>query len=138
MDAEQIPGSSVQPHRSWIRVSLCARASCGKLERGFWLGDVAFYERRLATNATMVLPTPGGIMDRTSTIAAMREAARWQSVELSDTQLMRFAADKAVLIYSVQADRGDASNRYKALCSSIYTDTIEGWQLLLHQQTPIV
>ena len=108
-----------------------------KVEEEFWRGDEAYYEKTLAPNATMVFPSPAGIMDRVNTVQAIRNAPRWQSVELRDTRCLSAAGQTRILVYRVVATRSQDHASYEALCSSVYIQVKNTWQLLLHQQTPL-
>ena len=108
-----------------------------KVEEEFWRGDEAYYEKALAPNATMVFPAPAGIMDRVNTVQAIRNAPRWQSVELRDTRCLTAAGQTRILVYRVVATRSQDHASYEALCSWVYIQVKNTWQLLLHQQTPL-
>lgn len=54
------------------------------LEKQFWLGDAAFYERTLAPGAIMVLPEPAGVLDRAATVEAISSSSRWQSASMKN------------------------------------------------------
>jgi hypothetical protein len=108
-----------------------------KVEEEFWRGDDAYYEKALAPNATMVFPVPAGIMDRVSTVQAIRNAPRWHTVEFCDTQCLSAAGQTRILVYRVVAKRSQDQVSYEALCSSVYVQIENTWQLLLHQQTPL-
>jgi hypothetical protein len=108
-----------------------------KIEEEFWRGDAAYYEKGLAPSAIMVFPAPAGIVDRVSTIEAIRSAPRWRSVEFRDTRCLSAAEQTRILIYRVVAKRAQDQTSYEALCSSVYIQAENTWQLLLHQQTPL-
>jgi hypothetical protein len=104
-----------------------------QIEKGFWTGDAAFYGKYLAPNALMVFPM--GVLDRAATIETIREAPRWRNVQFEDQRLSIELGQPAMVVYRVIADRGDASTRYEALCSSVYVESGSIWKLLVHQQT---
>ena len=106
------------------------------LEEQFWTGDSDFYEQHLATDALMVFPKPAGVMDRPATLESIQSGGRWNKVEITDKRLIKPAQDTAILVYSVNADRGNSDTAYAAQCSSTYVSTSGGWQLAVHQQTP--
>jgi hypothetical protein len=108
-----------------------------KMEEAFWRGDEAYYERTLASKATMVMPAPAGIMNRADTIEAIRNAPRWCSVEFADAHCLSAAEQTCILIYRALAKRSQDRASYEALCSSVYVRSQDAWQLLLHQQTPL-
>lgn len=108
-----------------------------KVEEEFWRGDAAYYEKGLAPNAMMVFPAPAGVMDKVSSIEAIRSAPRWQSVEFRDARCLSAAGQTRILIYRALAKRTQDEASYEALCSSVYIQRQREWQLLLHQQTPL-
>jgi hypothetical protein len=105
-------------------------------EEQFWTGDAAYCSEHLATQSLMVFPPPAGVLNRARAISAIRAAPRWKNVSLGTRRLVRPAEHTAVLAYAVTADRGDASSRYQAMCSSTYVRLSGQWKLVLHQQTP--
>lgn len=106
------------------------------LEEGFWRGDAPFYEEHLAPDALMVFPAPTGILERDDTVASIREAPRWENVRLTKKHVTRPHVHTAILAYEAQADQADVDSAYRAVCSSTYVKTPDGWRLALHQQTP--
>lgn len=108
-----------------------------QLEKQFWLGDAAFYERTLAPQALMVLPPPAGVLGRAATIDSIRSGARWRDVSFDDRHLVPVARDTVVLAYAARADRGDGEAVYTARCSSVYVRGDRDWHLALHHQTPM-
>lgn len=108
-----------------------------QLEKQFWLGDAAFYERTLAPQALVVLPPPVGVLERTATIDSIRSGARWRDVSFSDRHLAPVAQDTVALAYAARADRGGGEAVYVARCSSVYVRGDRSWCLALHHQTPV-
>ena len=113
----------------------------GREER-FWRGGVAVYDEGLAREALMVFGPPAGVMDRAQTLAAMAEAPRWQTVNLTEMQVLQPAPGVAIVVYLACASRGGGSPEYLARCSSVYLRRSEAgeladWRLALHQQTPL-
>lgn len=104
------------------------------LEECFWLGDAEFYERTLAPDAVMVLPDPAGLLDRSTTIEAIRESDRWQRVSF-DERWQASAGDAIVLVYTANAERHDPGSIHVARCSSTYVRSDTHWKLLLHHQS---
>lgn len=81
---------------------------------------------------------PGGMVidDRVQVIDAMR-GGPWASFELSDERVLDLGPSSAVVAYRATARRG--VDEYAALFTSTYVceGDGDGWQLALHQQTPI-
>ncbi|WP_156899766.1 nuclear transport factor 2 family protein [Luteimonas mephitis] len=107
-----------------------------QLEEQFWTSGADFYDQRLGRNALMVFPEPAGVLDRKATLESLQSGARWKNVSFTNKKFAMPAQSTAVLVYSVQADRGGSGTAYSAQCSSTYVHSSGDWQLALHQQTP--
>ena len=107
-----------------------------KLERGFWLGDARYYAEHMADHAMMVFPEPVGVLQGDEIVAGLAGAPRWSDVTFYVRTGTR-AGDTLVLAYRAEATR-EGAPPYVALCSSTYNHTGEAWELLAHQQTPVV
>jgi hypothetical protein len=107
-------------------------------ERELWAraNDPAFYDERLVADAVLVFPAPFGLLDREATLAAVSSSSGWRSVELEDFRVVQLADGSAAAAYKATAVGADGS-AYAAYCSSVYVQGPTGWQLALHQQTPI-
>ena len=107
-------------------------------ERTLWAraNDAEFYRERLDDGALLVFPAPTGIIDRDQTIAAVASSGGWREFELVDFRLVELTDRTAAAAYRADAVSADGS-RYSAYCSSTYVREDSGWQLALHQQTPI-
>ena len=107
------------------------------LEREGWAalsgGDpAAFYDRVLASHAVMVFSF--GALNRDDAVAAMAQAPPWDEHELSDVEVRELAPGIAVVVYRVQARRGDEP--YEAMLASTYVCIGDDWRLAMHQQSP--
>ncbi|HWL33654.1 MAG TPA: DUF4440 domain-containing protein [Gaiellaceae bacterium] len=109
-----------------------------EFERQLWerANDVDFYSERLVEEAVLVFPAPFGLLDREATLAAVSSSAGWREFELDDFRVVPLADGSAAAAYRASAVRPDGSS-YAAYCSSVYLRGKPGWQLALHQQTPI-
>jgi hypothetical protein len=58
----------------------------------------------------------------------------WDRYDISDERVLDLTPDSALLVYKVDADRGDM--HYTALLNSTYVREDGEWRLALHQQTP--
>ena len=105
-------------------------------ERRFWLEGSATYERHLATDARLVFPLPTGVLDRAAMLDALRDAPRWRAVRFVLPYVIALGADAALLVYAVEAVHDADPDAYEALCTSAYRRRANGWELVLHQQTP--
>ena len=94
-----------------------------------------FYRNVLADDALMVLPN--GVMGRDATIEAFLTAPQWTEFKLDDVQEVTIGPDAVLVTYRATASRGGDEPRYEALMSSVYRRTVDGWRLVLHQQTPV-
>ncbi|RXZ66074.1 nuclear transport factor 2 family protein [Pelagerythrobacter rhizovicinus] len=102
-------------------------------ERRLWMEGAAAYDELVAPDCVMVFPGIG-TMDRAGAIAGIENAPRWQELDISETRLVRFGKDVAVLAYRAEARRGD-DPAYTCHCSSTYRGADAGWHLIQHQQT---
>ena len=94
----------------------------------------AFYEQVLAEHAVMIFP--GGLLIKgKARILESMEGPPWQWFELQDAEVIALSDDTYAVAYEVSAQR-EGSQVYHALISSIYTRAGDGWQLVLHQQSP--
>jgi Domain of unknown function (DUF4440) len=109
-----------------------------EFERELWAraNDSAFYSERLTNDAVLVFPAPFGLLDRDQTLEAVSGSAGWREVDLQDYRLVELTERSAAAAYRADAIGADGSP-YSAFCSSAYVRGDVGWQLALHQQTPI-
>ena len=106
------------------------------LERRFWKGDAAFYERHLLADAVVALPVPAGILRRDQIIASVADGPRWAKLRIVNPRVVRLSDTSALLTYRAQASREGAAAPYLTVASSAYVLTGGEWQLAFHQQTP--
>jgi len=105
------------------------------LERSLWLGGPEVYERALDPACLAALPGVGLLTAAAAILASVREAPRWDSVDMEERHLARPADDFAVLAYRARAQRADA-DPYDVWCTSTYRRVGAAWRLVQHQQTP--
>ena len=106
------------------------------LERRFWKGDAAFYERHLSADAVMAFPVAAGILRRDQIIASVADGPRWAQLRIVNPRVVRLSDTSALLTYRAQASREGDSAPFLAVASSAYILTGGEWQLAFHQQTP--
>jgi hypothetical protein len=108
-----------------------------ELERRFWAsaGDREGYGQHLAPDALHVFPGLG-IVDRRNVLDGVAAAEPWQRVALDEPLLVLLDAGSAALVYRAVARRADGAD-YVAAITSVYRKDAAGWQLVLHQQTPL-
>ncbi|MCT7664117.1 nuclear transport factor 2 family protein [Shinella kummerowiae] len=103
-----------------------------ELERRFWLEGICVYEAHLHKDARMIFPGMG-ILDRSAILDSLRDAPRWDHVDMCNRQLAD-AGNVVFLAYVAVARRGD-SHPYKAFCGSTYIRKNPGALMIAHQQT---
>ena len=109
-----------------------------QLERRGWdalsgPNGAAFYDELMADDGLMLFP--GMVLDKRTTLAAIRGAAPWARFELSDVRVIEPTPDCAIVAYSATAQRPGESE-YRAVMSSSYARRDGRWRLVLHQQSP--
>lgn len=110
-----------------------------ELERRGWESltgptGAEFYERVMSEDARMVFPT--GVLDRTTSLDAIRTANPWQAFQLESATVTRPAPGVGVVVYRATARRS-GPDEYRAWMSSTYVqDEAAEWKLVLHQQSP--
>jgi hypothetical protein len=103
-----------------------------ELERRLWLEGISVYEAHLHEGARMIFPGMG-ILDRSAILDSLRDAPRWDHVDMCNRQLAD-AGGFVFLAYAAIARRGD-SPPYKAFCGSAYVRKHLGAIMIAHQQT---
>ena len=107
------------------------------LEQHFWQvagGDRDGYEANLAQDALHAFPG-WGVTDRERVLAAVAESRPWDSFTIDDPHIVALGDDVAALVYTTHADRG--GHKYDAAITSVYRRRGDGWELVVHQQTPL-
>jgi uncharacterized protein (TIGR02246 family) len=118
-------------------VSTPAARELVELERGFWdaAGDRERYAAGLADDALHVFPG-WGVAGRAAVLDGVASAEPWQDVRIDDPRVVPLGEDAAALVYTAVASRSGQS-AYRAAITSVYRRTDGGWELALHQQTPL-
>jgi hypothetical protein len=93
-----------------------------------------FYDAFMTDDAVMVLPF--AVLDRSATVAAMRDAPPWSTHHLEDVRVVELGDSGATLIYRATAQREDQPE-YRALMSTTYVRQDDEWLVAMHQQTPV-
>jgi hypothetical protein len=96
----------------------------------------AFYGSVMAEDAVMVL-AHGFVFDRAETLDSLDGTPPWSGYEITDERLVAVGVDAAALVYRARAWRDGEPAVFRALMSSVYVRTPEGWRLSLYQQTPV-
>lgn len=92
------------------------------------------YEKFLADDAVVVVP--GMVLDKQSTIEAMKQSPGWSSFEADDPQLLDLGDGAALVTYTFSGHR-DPDTDYNAVLTSVYSKGDGGWRMRFHQQTPL-
>ncbi|WP_160382068.1 nuclear transport factor 2 family protein [Pseudooceanicola pacificus] len=104
------------------------------IEELLWTGGTDALRNRLAPACLMSFPGTG-VLEGEAILDSLKDAPRWQQVAMDSRHLAR-TDGLAVLCYTASALRdGDAP--YRAMCSSTWARTGDGWRLVQHQQTPL-
>jgi ketosteroid isomerase-like protein len=95
---------------------------------------VPFCEEWLADDALMIVP--GMVVDRATFLQAVAHEEPWASHRIEEPRTIELTDNSAALVYRVTARR-DGQPEYAGLLTSVYAERGDGWQLVLHQQTPM-
>jgi hypothetical protein len=107
-----------------------------QFEERLWTGDARDYEQCIDDESLMVVPAPPFIYKGRDAAQAMAQTPRWDSVELTERQVMRPQEGLIVIAYMARAHRGEGED-YEAHCTSTYRRLAhEEWRVIQHQQTP--
>ena len=107
-----------------------------QFEEKLWTGDPDDYRHCIDEEGLLVVPAPPFILKGGDAAEAMAQTPRWESVELSDRQVMRPQEGLIVIAYHARAHR-DGAEDYEAHCTSTYRRLAhEDWRVVQHQQTP--
>ena len=107
------------------------------IEEGFWraAGDREQYAGNLAADAVHVFPG-WGITTREAALDGVAAAEPWSAFSLEDPEVLVLSDDVAALVYRARAARRHGPP-YAAAITSAYRRRDGGWELVLHQQTPV-
>lgn len=103
-------------------------------ERQFWLAGIGYFEASLAEGCLMAFAPPVGILAGADIAPTLQGVPRWAELDMRDQQQSTHG-DTAVLAYRAVANR-EGQATYRAVCTSTYVKTGQGWRLVQHQQTP--
>lgn len=108
------------------------------LEEAFWraAGSRDAYAANLADDAVHVFPGWGATFDNERVLQAVESAEPWKTFSIEAPALVELGADVAGLVYTARARRA-SDDEYNAAITSIYRRVDDGWELVVHQQTPL-
>jgi hypothetical protein len=106
------------------------------LEEAFWraAGDPDAYATRLAADAVHVFPG-WGVAERDAVLGGVASASPWTSFSIEEPRVVQLGDAAAALVYTARASRG--AEEYRAGITSAYRRRGDGWELAVHQQTPL-
>jgi Domain of unknown function (DUF4440) len=109
-----------------------------ELELSFWnaAGNPEIYESNFAADGLAVFAMEDGILPKKKVLASVSGGKPWSEVKIENETLLRLADDVVALVYKGTGIRNNA-DPYTALISSVYRRKDGGWELALHQQTPL-
>ena len=96
--------------------------------------DLDHYRAVCREDALFIMP--GLTATLAESIAGLEQSSPWDSFELADVQLRELGPDAAVIIYRFTGRRGEMT--YSADMASTYERDAGRWQLVIHQQTPVM
>ena len=133
---EPWPGA---PGRAQVTlVSLSILDELLTLEERFWraAGSRNAYASHLADDAVHVFPGWGATTDNERVLEAVDEVEPWETFAIDDPRLVELGEGAAALVYTARARRV-GQDEYVAAMSSVYRRAADGWELVIHQQTPL-
>jgi hypothetical protein len=108
------------------------------LEEGFWraAGKRDAYVVHLADDAVHVFPGWGATTDNERVLQAVESVEPWETFSIDDPTFVHLGAGAAALVYTAHARRA-GQDEYVAAMTSVYRHGGDGWELVIHQQTPL-
>ena len=104
-----------------------------EIENDLAEGDGAAYRRHLREDAIVIVP--GQVLHREGTATAMDASPGWDTFSIEGERLLPLGPDAATIVYRFHGRRGDFE--YRSKMASTYVRDDDGWQLVVHQQTPV-
>jgi hypothetical protein len=105
------------------------------LEQEFWTADAAFFREHVHERCLLVFPQMAELMTADEVADTVKDAPRWEHVDVTDPQFLMLADGTCLLSYLGRAQRGD--DHYVARVSSVYLRRADQWKLAFHQHTPL-
>ena len=108
------------------------------LENAFWraAGNRDAYAAQLADDAVHVFPGWGVTTDNERVLETVESVDPWVSIEIEEPTFLELGDGAAALVYTARARRA-GQDEYVAAMTSVYRETPRGWELVIHQQTPL-
>jgi hypothetical protein len=83
----------------------------------------------------MVFPYGVGVLDKQSTIDAVRAASQCSTFRITNPLFVHLDDNCVALTYRATARREGDTSDYSAFVTSVYVQRAKAWQLAVHQQT---
>jgi hypothetical protein len=121
-----------------IGKALSMREELLALEEAFWraAGHRDAYAAHLAADAVHVFPGWGVTADNERVLQAVETVDPWETFSIEDVRVVELGEHVSALVYTARARRA-GQDEYVAAMTSVYRRAGEGWQLVIHQQTPL-
>ncbi|RRD65339.1 nuclear transport factor 2 family protein [Comamonadaceae bacterium OH2310_COT-174] len=101
-------------------------------ERRLCTADLDFYRAICRADALFLMP--GMTVGLDEALAGLQQTPPWDAFTLAEVQVRALGRDAAAISYRFEGNRGH--QRYVAYMTSTYVRSEQGWQLVVHQQTP--
>jgi hypothetical protein len=69
-------------------------------------------------------------------LQAVETVEPWETFSIDDVRVVELGEHVSALVYTARARRA-GQDEYVAAMSSVYRRADEGWQLVIHRQTPL-
>jgi hypothetical protein len=108
------------------------------LENEFWraAGSRDAYAANLADDAVHIFPGWGPTADNERVLEAVETVAPWETFSIDSPAFVQLGSGVAALVYTARATRA-GQDEYVAAMTSVYRRAENGWELVIHQQTPL-
>lgn len=106
------------------------------LERGFWIGDSAYYEANADVECLVAFPRMAQAMTNADLARTATKPNKWRDLDIKLKGMVEPGSDIVMLTYEAHATREDGEP-YAALVSTGYVHRADGWKMMFHAQTPL-
>ncbi len=104
-----------------------------RIEELLWTGATDAFERRMADGCLMAFPGIGALAGE-EIVESLKDVPRWQSVRMETRRCVE--TDGITVLSYIATGLRDGDPPYRALCTSTWRQTPQGWRLVQHQQSP--
>lgn len=103
------------------------------IEKGFWHEGADYYNNHITEDAVFVFP--GMRLGKEDGVAAADTAPRWDSLDITETELVELSAEIAFLTYHATGQR-EGEEPYTGNITTVYRLVDGSPKMCFHQQTP--